>query len=170
MYNHSPALELNHFLFTGPGRCCPSRHVQGFEGNSISITKHGQPAQTHEERLGHPPNQCPGELTRPIPARACPGNVAHWSTRMPRHTQSHTHHSHNFKENAFLLIWQPWRPRLPHSEGRRHETHAFNKTLLYLQYFAKGQGPFFPMYYLSFVPGGGRYQCNLALFRSWEKS
>lgn len=77
MYNHSPALELNHFLFTGPGRCCPSCHIQGFEGNSISITKHGQPAQTHEERLGHPPNQCPGELTRPIPARACPGNVAH---------------------------------------------------------------------------------------------
>lgn len=83
-YDQCPALELNHFLFTGPASCCPSSHVQGFEGNSVSITKHGQPTQTHEERLGHPPNQCPRELTRPIPAGACPGNVTHPST----HTHS----------------------------------------------------------------------------------
>lgn len=43
-------------LSAGPGCLRPSSHVQGFEGNNVSITEHGQPAQTHEERLGHPPN------------------------------------------------------------------------------------------------------------------
>ena len=97
-----PALELNHFLFTGPTSCCPSSHVRGFAGNSVSITKHGQPTEAHEERLGHPPNQCPRELTRPLPARACPGNAAHPSTCRDTHTCTHTNLT-TLKRKCLLL-------------------------------------------------------------------
>lgn len=141
-------LELNYFLFTGTGSRCPSSHVQGFEGNSVSITKHRQPTQTHEERLGHPPNQCPRELTRPIPARACPGNVAHPSTYMHRCTLIHTHtHTTLTTSKKILFAWYdnlvgPCCPELP-LRGSQTWALCLQQNASYLQHFAKGQGSFF---------------------------
>lgn len=73
----------NYFHLTGAESYCPCSPGQGFNGNIISITEKWQPAETDEERLGHPPNQCPWKLPRAVPTRACPGNVVHHGPRVP---------------------------------------------------------------------------------------
>lgn len=136
--DHDSAHELNHFPSTDPGSCRPSRLVQGFEGDSVSIPKRGQPTQTHEERLGHPPNQCPRELTGPVPARACPGNAVHPCTYMcqsPHNTHAQLSH---LRRKSFL--WQPCTAHCP----KRPQTRGLclQQNALYLRHFAKGQGSF----------------------------
>ena len=114
--------SLNHFLLSGPGSCRPSSHAQGFKGNSVSITKRRQPTETHEERLGHPPNQRPGELTRPIPTRACPGNI--FDSVACMHTDASLSAS---KTAHFAQYYNSPNALNSKSESYRHETCAFNE-------------------------------------------
>lgn len=140
--DHDSAHERNHFPSTDPGSCCPSRLVQGFEGDSVSIPKCGQPTQTHEERLGHPPNQRPRELTGPVPARACPGNSVHPCTYMCQSTHdTHAQLSH-LRRKSFL--WQPCTAHCPEFPLRGPQTCGWclQQNASYLQHFAKGQGSF----------------------------
>lgn len=167
--NSHPVPKLISFALPGPGRGCPSSHVQRFEGNRVSIAAHGRPAHTHEERLGHPPNQCPRELTRPIPTGACPGKMQRTHARA--HTHPHT--AHDFKENAFWLdMTTSELPVAPssHMLDHRHQNCAFHKTLRIYHTLLKVRILFLLHYCLSFLSGGSRYQCNLVLFRGRDIS
>lgn len=162
----------NYFLLTGAERCHPSGHEHWFNGNIISITKKWQPAETDEERLGHPPNQCPRELPGAVPTGACPGNVVHQGPRVPArtHVYSCTQESHTERsKNPFKLIWQPCRSCCLELQFRETDMRRCSpQNVSYLLHFSKGQGCF-QLYYLSFVSGGS-HRCNLALFRSRENS
>lgn len=93
---------------------------------------------------------------------------------MRTHTRALTHTPHLTASKKMLFAWYDnlVGPRCPELSLRGSQTwdSCLQQNASYLQHFAKGQGSFFPLYYLSFVSGGGLYQCNLALFRSREKS
>lgn len=127
----------NHFLLSGPASCRPSSRVQGFKGNNISTTKRRQPTEAHEERLGHPPNQCPRELARAIPTRACPGNVLHPSTCMHTDTVLPTSKK-SFYAWYDDLVGSPLSPAP--TQRVTDSRLKFEQNASYLQLCAKDQG------------------------------